>query len=211
MSVISLTEAAANKVRQLIERDGRAGYNLRLKVVGGGCSGLQYQLMFDDKVGDWDQKGEEHGVGVVVDSKSAVYLLGTKIDYVDDLNGAGFKIENPNATSTCGCGQSFGALSGARRGEAAATRTTLGFASLRAPPVRAPLAGPVASDASAQKAGILPRASWVSVNAVSGTSTPTIRLRTVRTVWRPVRRSIISSSIGTHQSTLCSIRSTRAS
>ncbi|HTO56026.1 MAG TPA: iron-sulfur cluster insertion protein ErpA [Myxococcota bacterium] len=109
MSVVSLTEAAASKVRQLIERDGRAGYALRLKVVGGGCSGLQYQLMFDDKVGDWDQKSEEHGVPVVVDSKSAVYLLGTKIDYVDDLNGAGFKIENPNATSTCGCGQSFGA------------------------------------------------------------------------------------------------------
>jgi len=109
MSVVSLTEAAASKVRQLIERDGREGYALRLKVVGGGCSGLQYQLMFDDKVGDWDQKTEEHGVAVVVDSKSAVYLLGTKIDYVDDLNGAGFKIENPNATSTCGCGQSFGA------------------------------------------------------------------------------------------------------
>jgi len=107
MSVVSLTEAAASKVRQLIERDGREGYALRLKVVG--CSGLQYQLMFDDKVGDWDQKTEEHGVAVVVDSKSAVYLLGTKIDYVDDLNGAGFKIENPNATSTCGCGQSFGA------------------------------------------------------------------------------------------------------
>ena len=109
MSVISLTENAANKVRQLIDRDGRAGYSLRLKVVGGGCSGLQYQLMFDDKVGDWDQKSEEHGVSVVVDSKSAVYLLGTKIDYVDDLNGAGFKIENPNATSTCGCGSSFSA------------------------------------------------------------------------------------------------------
>jgi iron-sulfur cluster assembly accessory protein len=109
MSVVSLTEAAADKVRQLIERDGRAGYALRLKVVGGGCSGLQYQLMFDDKVGDWDQKSEENGVPVVVDSKSAVYLLGTKIDYVDDLNGSGFKIENPNATSTCGCGQSFGA------------------------------------------------------------------------------------------------------
>ena len=107
--VISLTEAAAAKVKQLTERDGREGYSLRLKVVGGGCSGLQYQLMFDNKVGDWDQTAEAFGVKVVVDSKSAVYLLGTKVDYVDDLNGAGFKIENPNATSTCGCGQSFGA------------------------------------------------------------------------------------------------------
>ena len=109
MSVITLTESAAAKVKQLTERDGRAGHSLRLKVVGGGCSGLQYQLMFDDKVGDWDQTGESNGVNVVVDSKSAVYLLGTKVDYVDDLNGSGFKIENPNASSTCGCGQSFGA------------------------------------------------------------------------------------------------------
>ena len=109
MSVISLTEAAAEKARQLMERDGREGYGLRLKVVGGGCSGLQYQLMFDDQVGEWDQEAEQHGVRVVVDSKSAVYLVGTSVDYVDDLNGSGFKIENPNASSTCGCGQSFGA------------------------------------------------------------------------------------------------------
>ena len=109
MSVINLTEIAADKVRQLVERDGRDGYALRLKVVGGGCSGLQYQLMFDDQVGEWDQAFEEHGVKVVVDSKSAVYLVGTSVDYVDDLNGSGFKIENPNASSTCGCGQSFGA------------------------------------------------------------------------------------------------------
>jgi iron-sulfur cluster assembly accessory protein len=109
MSVISLTDTAAEKVRQLIDRDGRAGYALRLKVVGGGCSGLQYQLMFDDQFGEWDQRFESGGVPVVVDSKSAVYLIGTTVDYVDDLNASGFKIENPNATSTCGCGQSFGA------------------------------------------------------------------------------------------------------
>jgi iron-sulfur cluster assembly protein len=109
MSVINLTEIAADKVRQLVERDGRDGYALRLKVVGGGCSGLQYQLMFDDQVGEWDQAFEEHGVKVVVDSKSAVYLVGTTVDYVDDLNASGFKIENPNASETCGCGQSFGA------------------------------------------------------------------------------------------------------
>ncbi len=109
MSVIQLTEMAAVKVQQLIERDGRDGYALRLKVVGGGCSGLQYQLMFDDEVGEWDQAFEVHGVPVVVDSKSAVYLVGTTVDYVDDLDSSGFKIENPNATETCGCGQSFGA------------------------------------------------------------------------------------------------------
>ncbi|MCE2391591.1 MAG: iron-sulfur cluster insertion protein ErpA [Proteobacteria bacterium] len=109
MSVINLTETAAEKVQQLIDRDERGGYALRLKVVGGGCSGLQYQLMFDDKVGEWDQEFQEHGVRLLVDSKSAVYLVGTSVDYVDDLNGSGFKIENPNATQTCGCGQSFGA------------------------------------------------------------------------------------------------------
>jgi iron-sulfur cluster assembly protein len=109
MSVIQLTPSAADKVKQLIERDGRSGYALRLKVVGGGCSGLQYQLLFDDQAGEWDQRFETSGVPCVVDSKSAVYLVGTTVDYVDDLNASGFKIDNPNATSTCGCGQSFGA------------------------------------------------------------------------------------------------------
>ncbi len=107
--MITLTESAADKARQLMERDGRDGYGLRLKVVGGGCSGLQYQLMFDNQTGEWDQEIEQHGVRVFVDSKSAVYLIGTSVDYVDDLNGSGFKIENPNARSTCGCGQSCGA------------------------------------------------------------------------------------------------------
>jgi iron-sulfur cluster assembly protein len=109
MSVIELTPNAAEKVHELIQRDGRDGYALRLKVVGGGCSGLQYQLMFDDQVGEWDQAFDSQGVNVVVDSKSAVYLVGTTVDYVDDLNASGFKIDNPNATETCGCGQSFGA------------------------------------------------------------------------------------------------------
>jgi len=108
MSIIALTDTASDKVRQLMERDGREGFALRLKVVGGGCSGLQYQLMFDNQVGDLDQTDEQQGVNIVVDPKSAVYLLGTTVDYVDDLNGAGFKIENPNATNTCGCGDSFG-------------------------------------------------------------------------------------------------------
>jgi iron-sulfur cluster insertion protein len=109
MSVIQITEAAATKVNELMDRDDRVGFGLRLKVVGGGCSGLQYQLMFDDQLGEWDQEDEQLGVRVLVDSKSAVYLMGATVDYIDDLNGAGFKIENPNATSTCGCGESFGA------------------------------------------------------------------------------------------------------
>ena len=109
MSLITLTEAASEKAKVLMERDGRDGYALRLKVVGGGCSGLQYQLMFDDEIGELDQEEEWNGMRVVVDPKSAVYLLGTTIDYVDDLGHSGFKIENPNATNTCGCGESFGA------------------------------------------------------------------------------------------------------
>ena len=109
MPVISLTEAAATKVKQLIDRDSHEGYGLRVKVVGGGCAGLQYQLMFDNVSVDWDQESEQFGVPVFVDPKSAVYLAGASVDYVDDLNGSGFKIENPNASSTCGCGESFGA------------------------------------------------------------------------------------------------------
>ena len=110
MSVITLTETASDKVRALMERDGRdETFGLRLKVVGGGCSGLQYQLMFDNQAGDWDQESQQNGVRVMVDSKSAVYLAGTTVDFVDDLNGSGFQIQNPNATNTCGCGQSFGA------------------------------------------------------------------------------------------------------
>ena len=110
MPVITLTESASKKVRSLMERDGRdETFGLRLKVVGGGCSGLQYQLMFDNLAGEWDQETTQNGVRVLVDSKSAVYLAGTTVDFVDDLNGAGFKIDNPNASNTCGCGQSFGA------------------------------------------------------------------------------------------------------
>ena len=109
MSLVTLTEAAADKAKALMEREGREGFALRLKVVGGGCSGLQYQLMFDNQSADLDQSSEQFGVPVFVDSKSAVYLAGASVDYVDDLNGSGFKIENPNATSTCGCGESFGA------------------------------------------------------------------------------------------------------
>ncbi len=109
MPVITLTDTAAVKVKQLLERDERPGYGLRLKVVGGGCSGLRYQLMFDDKAGEWDEETEQGGVRVLVDPKSAVYLAGCTVDYTDDLNASGFKIENPNAANTCGCGESFGA------------------------------------------------------------------------------------------------------
>ena len=80
-----------------------------MKVVGGGCSGLQYQLAFDDQMRENDTEFEASGVRVVVDEKSALYLVGTTLDYVDTLMESGFKIQNPNAKATCGCGQSFGA------------------------------------------------------------------------------------------------------
>jgi iron-sulfur cluster assembly accessory protein len=110
MSIIELTEAAQDRVKALLDRDGKlATHGLRLKVVGGGCSGLQYQLGFDDLVGDADNEFQAGPVKVIVDDKSAVYLAGTVLDYVDTLQESGFKIQNPNAKATCGCGQSFGA------------------------------------------------------------------------------------------------------
>jgi len=110
MAILELTSAAQDRVKALLDRDGKlATHALRLKVVGGGCSGLQYQLGFDDSVGDADNEIQAGAVRVVVDDKSAVYVAGTTVDYVDTLQESGFKIRNPNAKSTCGCGESFGA------------------------------------------------------------------------------------------------------
>jgi iron-sulfur cluster assembly accessory protein len=110
MAVVEVTEAASSRIRELLERDGKlASHGLRMKVVGGGCSGLQYQLLFDDKLSDVDMTIDANGVRVVVDEKSALYLAGSTLDFVDTLQESGFKIGNPNAKSTCGCGQSFGA------------------------------------------------------------------------------------------------------
>ena len=108
MAVLTMTMAAARKVEELAARESQDGCGLRVKVIGGGCSGLQYQLSFSNQADEWDQISDHHGVQLMVDAKSAVYLAGSTVDYVDDLNGAGFKIQNPNASSTCGCGESFG-------------------------------------------------------------------------------------------------------
>ena len=105
-----MSSAAAERIKQLLDRDGRVqSHALRMKVVGGGCSGLQYELAFDDQVGEDDATLEVNGVRVVVDEKSALYLAGSMLDFVDTLQESGFKIVNPNAKSSCGCGQSFGA------------------------------------------------------------------------------------------------------
>ncbi len=110
MAMIQVTESAAQQIKRLLDAEGKTGtHALRMKVVGGGCSGLQYQLAFDDQRRENDTEIEINGVRVVVDEKSALYLVGTSLDFVDSLMESGFKINNPNAKSTCGCGQSFGA------------------------------------------------------------------------------------------------------
>jgi iron-sulfur cluster assembly protein len=110
MAMIEVTEAAASQIKRLLDHEGKAeSHALRMKVVGGGCSGLQYQLAFDDQVRDADHEVEAQGVRVLVDEKSALYLKGSSLDFVDTLMESGFKIVNPNAKSSCGCGQSFGA------------------------------------------------------------------------------------------------------
>jgi iron-sulfur cluster assembly protein len=108
--MIEVTSEAAGHIRALLDEDGKTfSHGLRMKVIGGGCSGLQYQLSFDDVVREIDTEIEIEGVRVIVDEKSALYLVGTRLDFVDSLQESGFKIENPNASNTCGCGQSFAA------------------------------------------------------------------------------------------------------
>jgi iron-sulfur cluster assembly protein len=104
---ISLTPAAVAAVRELLSKRNLTGYALRVFISGGGCSGFQYGMALDSNVRDEDYKVEYDDVKVVVDEVSMKYLSGSTVDYVDELMGSGFKIENPNAVSTCGCGSSF--------------------------------------------------------------------------------------------------------
>lgn len=106
-AVLSLTEAAATMVKASMQREGVTGHALRVSVVGGGCSGLQYSLNFDDTTRPDDAVVEQYGVRLVVDATSALHLAGTTIDYAKGLHGAGFKFVNPKAARTCGCGSSF--------------------------------------------------------------------------------------------------------
>ena len=105
---ITLTEVAAQKVRDILQTEGQnvEEVALRLKVVGGGCSGYSYELAFDAP-NEQDQVSESHGVKVVVDPRSLLFLAGSQVDYVESMMGSGFKVENPNITGTCGCGHSF--------------------------------------------------------------------------------------------------------
>ena len=105
--MITLTDTAAVKVRDLIEAEGEENLALRVAVRPGGCSGFSYEMFFDSEVVDDDVTLDYQGVKVVVDPSSAQLLEGATLDYKDGLNQAGFSINNPNAQRTCGCGQSF--------------------------------------------------------------------------------------------------------
>ncbi len=105
--MITLTESAAGKVKELIAQEGDDSLMLRVAVRPGGCSGFSYEMFFDTDKSSDDVIAEVQGVQVVVDPSSAQLLKGATLDYSDGLQGAGFSINNPNATRTCGCGQSF--------------------------------------------------------------------------------------------------------
>ncbi len=105
--MITLTETAASKVKELIEAEGEPGLALRVAVRPGGCSGYSYEMFFDSDISDDDRSAEYSGVKVVSDAMSAQLLDGATLDFKDGLMGAGFAIENPNAQSSCGCGKSF--------------------------------------------------------------------------------------------------------
>src|ERR1700761_2040159 len=105
--LIKVTENAAKKVGALLTKQGRAQGVLRVAVVGGGCSGLQYKMDLQDAPANRDILVESAGIRVVVDPKSALYVTGSELDYVDALQEGGFKVKNPNAATSCSCGESF--------------------------------------------------------------------------------------------------------
>lgn len=105
--MITITDAAAEKVKDLMKKEGQENVALRIEVVPGGCSGMSYDFSFDDKQREDDMVVEKNGLKVFVDEASMEYIGGSVVNYVETLHEAGFKIENPNAKSSCGCGSSF--------------------------------------------------------------------------------------------------------
>jgi iron-sulfur cluster assembly accessory protein len=106
--MINVSQTAATKISELLAEENKAGSGLRVFVQGGGCSGFQYGLMIEDNgQGAGDQVYESNGIKLYVDPISVRYLSGAEVDFVDTITGGGFTIKNPNASSTCGCGQSF--------------------------------------------------------------------------------------------------------
>jgi iron-sulfur cluster insertion protein len=105
--MLNLTTRAAEKVKEIQGSEGLAEQGLRVRVIGGGCAGFSYDLFFEDETSDMDQTFTSHGIPIYVDMMSVQYVEGTEIDYVEGLQGAGFKFVNPQAKQTCGCGSSF--------------------------------------------------------------------------------------------------------
>ncbi|MBP6343314.1 MAG: iron-sulfur cluster assembly accessory protein [Candidatus Omnitrophica bacterium] len=105
--VVVLTDAAIEKVRSMMAKEGKDGYALRVGVVTGGCAGLSYEMKFQKNPYDNDKTSEQNGLRIIVNEESVSFLQGIQIDYVDTLKESGFKYKNPNASSSCGCGTSF--------------------------------------------------------------------------------------------------------
>ena len=106
--MVTVTEIAKNKIIELRAKDGLEGnHGVRVAVEGGGCSGLSYKLDFDNEIKPMDQVFEDNGIKVVTDLKSFLYLVNTELNFSDGLNGKGFYFDNPNASRSCGCGESF--------------------------------------------------------------------------------------------------------
>lgn len=106
--MINVTDKAREEIITLLSKEGKSlDNNIRVSVKGGGCSGLMYDLSFDPEIQAADEVFEDKGVKILVDKKSLLYLLGTTLDFSDGLNGKGFQFVNPNASRTCGCGESF--------------------------------------------------------------------------------------------------------
>ena len=107
MASLELTSVAVAKVKEILDQQEPKPVGLRVSVVGGGCSGFSYQMNFENQTNGIDKTFEFEGLKVFVDQASLMYLKGTKIDYVETLEGSGFKFDNPNVKTTCGCGSSF--------------------------------------------------------------------------------------------------------
>jgi iron-sulfur cluster assembly accessory protein len=105
--VLTVTPEAAAKIKELLQARNIPGYALRVFVAGGGCSGLQYGMAFEEKPQESDTVVEADGIRLIIDPTSVIYIGGSTIDFVDNLMSSGFRIDNPNAVATCGCGQSF--------------------------------------------------------------------------------------------------------
>ena len=105
--MITITDQAQHKITALLKEEGKTDHFVRVSVKAGGCSGLSYDLTFDNVPQDGDEIYEDKGIKIVCDVRSVLYLMGTVLDFSDGINGKGFQFNNPNATRTCGCGESF--------------------------------------------------------------------------------------------------------